>query len=241
MYIEPVTARFILNLLKGIKSEKDRGFEILHENYSKIIERRLIIFYGCSEELAKDIINETYIRIFKTELLPEPEALASWIMKIARNIHIDLLRKDSKDQDSIIIKLKNNLREKIKDYENLLNIQNNSISVQEKLSQLKEKLEIINYQTGTIQYEETIQSLEENTSEKINNEIEDCVQKAIIQLGRISPEREEVINLSLRDYSSVEIAKIIGRTEKATRQFLSESRKALRKFVEPCKEYLILQ
>jgi hypothetical protein len=49
MYIEPGTARFILNLLKGIKNEKDRGFEILHENYSKIIERRLIIFYGCSE------------------------------------------------------------------------------------------------------------------------------------------------------------------------------------------------
>jgi DNA-directed RNA polymerase specialized sigma24 family protein len=45
-----------------------------------------------------------------------------------------------------------------------------------------------------------------------------------------------VLEWSLEGLSSKDISELIRRTDDATRQLLSEARKALRKFAQPCYE-----
>ena len=62
---------------------------------------------------------------------------------------------------------------------------------------------------------------------------------ALKRLRKVSAERAEVLRLDFEEMSTLEISKIIDRTELATRKFLSESRKAFRKYAEPCRAYEI--
>ena len=58
---------------------------------------------------------------------------------------------------------------------------------------------------------------------------------ALKNLRKISADRAEVLSLDIEELSTFEISQIIGRSEMATRKFLSDSRKAFRIFAEPCR------
>jgi RNA polymerase sigma factor (sigma-70 family) len=66
----------------------------------------------------------------------------------------------------------------------------------------------------------------------------DCVDLGLDSFAKQDPERAYALQLWVADIDVKEIADRLGRTYGATRQYLTECRKKLKPFVEPCLEYL---
>lgn len=69
--------------------------------------------------------------------------------------------------------------------------------------------------------------------------IQICVDENIKLFAEKYPERSIAIMLQLDEKSIATIAKVLDRTEQATRKFLSESKKKLDSFLMPCKELIV--
>lgn len=68
---------------------------------------------------------------------------------------------------------------------------------------------------------------------------DDCVAEGLARFREAFPERGEVLaRLVLEEWSSEQIAKFLGRTPGATREYLSQCRKKLKPFIERCLELL---
>jgi RNA polymerase sigma-70 factor (ECF subfamily) len=77
--------------------------------------------------------------------------------------------------------------------------------------------------------------LDRNTSEGLEN----CVSVAFAEFAQAHPDRAEVLRLVAFDGWDVgEISVMLNRTLGATREYLSQCRKKLQVFLEPCKQYL---
>lgn len=244
MYLEQQRAKFILTLLRGTTEDKRSGVEILHQDVAKQLYRRLLAVTGLAHEQALDVIQDTFLRVYTTNSLPnEPKALATWLTTIAINITKDKWRDDFRKQDEITRAAIEDTKEKIKKIElkGGTEIQNQELII------LQKKLDTLTNHQGSFEYDEAIYSYKGNQGidhailqeeANVDEEIKDCIELALEKLKAISPERVVAIQLHLEGQSTTEISKILARTEKATRQFLTESRKALRRFAEPCKEWL---
>jgi len=85
----------LLKILKNPAS-KEKGFKLLVELYQERIYwmiRKMVL----SHESANDVLQETYIRIFKgIENFKEKSKLSTWIYRIAYNESIRFLQKESK-------------------------------------------------------------------------------------------------------------------------------------------------
>lgn len=69
--------------------------------------------------------------------------------------------------------------------------------------------------------------------------LQSCVGQALQRFGRVHPERADAIRLlHQEDWSIAQVAQYLGRTEGATRQFLSQCRKVFKTFVAPCLVWL---
>jgi RNA polymerase sigma-70 factor (ECF subfamily) len=69
--------------------------------------------------------------------------------------------------------------------------------------------------------------------------IDDCVQQAFAQFARAFPERAEAVRrVAMDGWTIADVAKFLSRTEGATREYLSQCRKKLRAFLDPCRELL---
>jgi RNA polymerase sigma factor (sigma-70 family) len=63
----------------------------------------------------------------------------------------------------------------------------------------------------------------------------DCVRKAIQRFNVDYPERAQCVSWMVSDHLSVsDLAGVLGRTPGATREFLSQCRKKLRAYLDPC-------
>jgi len=269
MKIELGTANFILNGLRGNEQEKRVAFKRLHDDLWKPLCRRLRSVERCNEEAAEDIIQETFIRIFKAAQdnnLPQPEALLSWILIISKRIYIDKWRTKATEQSSELRDAKNSINAELKKLEKAYTEATSSgnqeliNSTYEKLALIKQKSDAINGIYGTLEFDEAISEfsdqdmgsesfaipsyeevngvIDENFSRgSMREKLNDCIMGALQKLRKVSAERAEALSLDFDGMSSKEIAQIINRTEQATRQFLSESRKAFRKYSEPCRNY----
>lgn len=98
--------------------------------------------------------------------------------------------------------------------------------------------------SGETTYEEitTNGDLPEETlsEDEISNSvlIQDCVQEKIELFAKNFPDRAIAIQHQLDEKSIDYIAKLLERTEHATRQFIYESKKKLEVFLAPCKELI---
>ncbi len=265
MKIELGTANFILNGLRGNEQEKKVAFKRLHDDLWKPLCRRLRSVERCSEEAAEDIVQETFIRIYKAaqeDKLPQPEALLSWALIISKRIFIDKWRINATEQADELRDAKRNISEALKkaeiEYSNALTSGNQELigATFEELSVIKQKSDAINGDYGTFAFDEALSeyattdegvygpegnsfdAIDENSSRgSLREKLHDCIMMALQKLRKVSAERAEALSLDFDGMSSKEIAQIINRTEQATRQFLSESRKAFRKYSEPCRSY----
>jgi len=277
MKIELGTANFILNGLRGNEQEKKIAFKRLHDDLWKPLCRRLRSVERCSEEAAEDIVQETFIRIFRAaqeDKLPEPEALLSWVLIISKRIFIDKWRTNATEQADELRDAKANINQALKkteaEYSAAIKAGNQELAaaVFEELAIIKQRADAINGDYGTFAFDEALSeystsdgddsgftgkmnfgvgnevdgnqydAIDENSSRgTLREKLHDCIMMALQRLRKVSAERAEALSLDFDGMSSKEIAQIINRTEQATRQFLSESRKAFRKYSEPCRGY----
>lgn len=265
MKIELGTANFILNGLRGNEQEKKIAFKRLHDDLWKPLCRRLRSVERCNEEAAEDIVQETFIRIYKAaqeNKLPEPEALLSWVLIISKRIFIDKWRSHATEQADELRDAKKNISDALKkaeaEYSQALKSGNQELisATFEELTLIKKRSDAINGDYGTFAFDEALSEyatsddneheaggqsfdLEDENSLRgsLREKLHDCIMMALQKLRKVSAERAEALSLDFDGMSSKEIAQIINRTEQATRQFLSESRKAFRKYSEPCRSY----
>lgn len=80
-----------------------------------------------------------------------------------------------------------------------------------------------------------LEGLESQTAENL----QDCYDRGFSQFEHEFPDRAEVLRYVVSHHWSIrDVAKFLGRTEGATREFLSQCRKKFRAYVEPCQRYL---
>jgi len=69
--------------------------------------------------------------------------------------------------------------------------------------------------------------------------LEDCVRRAYAAFTEAHRDRAEVLQrVAFEDWSIADVAAMLKRTPGATREYLSQCRKKLRAFLEPCRDYL---
>jgi RNA polymerase sigma-70 factor (ECF subfamily) len=69
--------------------------------------------------------------------------------------------------------------------------------------------------------------------------LEDCVRVAFAEFAQAHPDRAEVLRLiAFEGWDIAEVAAMLNRTSGATREYLSQCRKRLQVFLEPCRQYL---
>ena len=66
----------------------------------------------------------------------------------------------------------------------------------------------------------------------------DCVSRMLLEFTRKEPERAYAINLQMDSMPILEIALMLDRTEQATREYLSQSKKKLKPYLEECREFV---
>lgn len=69
--------------------------------------------------------------------------------------------------------------------------------------------------------------------------LDDCVQKAYAAFAEAFGERAHWLSLTVfQNWSTEDVAAALNRTAGATREYLSQCRKKLKPFLEPCREYM---
>jgi len=67
----------------------------------------------------------------------------------------------------------------------------------------------------------------------------DCIERGFDAFGEQHPERAEVMRLVVfEEWSMHDIAAFLARTPAATREYISQCRKRLRQFLDPCRDLL---
>lgn len=72
-----------------------------------------------------------------------------------------------------------------------------------------------------------------------DGDLRDCVRQGFAAFAREHPERAQCLRwIVVDDLAIAEVARVLGRTLGATREYLSQCRKKLRAFLEPCMNLL---
>lgn len=70
-------------------------------------------------------------------------------------------------------------------------------------------------------------------------DIKNCIEKGFTEFSHQHPERASVMRLSVfEEWEIEEVADFLSRTPAATREYLSQCRKRLRQFLEPCRDLM---
>jgi len=71
-------------------------------------------------------------------------------------------------------------------------------------------------------------------------EIDDCVRKAFAAFSAANRDRAQVLSLvAFEGWTIDDVAAMLKRTPGATREYLSQCRKKLKDFLQPCREFLL--
>jgi RNA polymerase sigma-70 factor (ECF subfamily) len=98
----------LLNLVRKAQKGNDKAFLALFQEYEQDIYRMAFV-YVKNQSDALDVVQETAYRSFKTiKNLKEPKYFKTWLIRIAVNCSLDLLRKQKK-----VVQLKPELEENI--------------------------------------------------------------------------------------------------------------------------------
>ncbi|MRG85992.1 RNA polymerase sigma factor [Salinibacillus xinjiangensis] len=98
----------MLELVRKAQKGNDKAFLTLFQEYEQDIYRMALV-YVKNQNDALDVVQETAYRSFKTiKNLKEPKHLKTWLMRIAINCSLDLLRKQKK-----IVQLKPEIEENL--------------------------------------------------------------------------------------------------------------------------------
>jgi len=71
-----------------------------------------------------------------------------------------------------------------------------------------------------------------------NGTLEDCVERGFNEFAKVFGERAHVLSMVMEGFDTAHIAATIQRSPGATREYISQCRKRIESFLQPCKEYL---
>ena len=174
MKIELGTANFILNGLRGNERERMIAFRRLHDDLCIPLCRRLCSVERCSDEAAKDIVQETFIKIYKAAEdgdLPQPEALFSWILIISKRIFIDKWRTEDTKQSPELREAKKNIATEFKKieqaYSEAIKTKNQELisATLEEMVHVKRKLDAINGDRSSFAFDEALSEYSHSDNE----------------------------------------------------------------------------
>jgi len=73
-----------------------------------------------------------------------------------------------------------------------------------------------------------------------SKDLDDCVRKAYAEFAAAHPERAETLALvAFEGWSLLDLARVLGRTHGAAREYVSQCRQKLRPFLDRCREFLM--
>lgn len=172
----------------------ERGMEILfhaHGARLKAFFRR----HRMSEEETADLLQETFIKVYRAAGQFEGQAKAStWLWSIARNCLLDHVR----------------ARRPVESLDELM-------------------------ADGGFEPE----SAPERACAAERLGMRDCIERGFDAFGEQHPDRAEVMRLVVfEEWSMNDVAAFLARTPAATREYISQCRKRLRQFLDPCRDLL---
>lgn len=178
--------------LRGTQGE--RGMEILFRAYGgrlKAFFRR----HRMSEEETADLLQETFIKVFRSAGQFQGQAKAStWLWSIARNCLLDHVR-------------------------------------------ARRPVESLDEMMADGDFEPESATTPVCEAERLG--MRDCIERGFDAFGEQHPERAEVMRLVVfEEWSMNDIAAFLARTPAATREYISQCRKRLRLFLDPCRDLL---
>lgn len=97
-------------LVDLLKSKDKRGFDLLYDNYSKVLYG-IILKIVHSEELAEDVLQDSFVKIWRNAASYDSSkgTLFTWILNVARNTAIDRIRSQEYKHSSKIQPIDNNV------------------------------------------------------------------------------------------------------------------------------------
>ena len=175
---------------------RDEGVRNLFLKY----RRRLLAFLvrrGADSHSAEDMLQEVFVKVVHgAESFRNDAKVSTWIFQIARNLHIDSLRRT-------------NLEGTVGEDE-------------------WHRIEAEIAATEGFQADESWRVEQAWV----------CVERAFEEFAVVHPAAAEVLDKVVREgWSTRDAAQFLQRTEGATREFLSQCRKKLRRYLEPCLEH----
>jgi RNA polymerase sigma-70 factor (ECF subfamily) len=176
--------------------EAERALEALFRKYRRpligfLMQRRV------DQALAEDLVQEVFVRVVRSAAGFRQEAkVSSWLFQIARNLHLDHLRKanleDTVDEDDWM----------------------------------------------AIEHAVALPPACEAPA-FTREALHECFERGYGAFAQAYPEPAAVLQKVVQmDWSTREVSHFLQRTEGATREYLSQCRKKLKRFLEPCRELL---
>lgn len=198
-----------INLIKQGGSAREKGVNILYKKYARILGA-LFLRGTTIKADAEDLVQETFIKIVRgCETYKGDAKPSTWIKRIAENCLIDHLRSRQLPVEF--------------DEEGWDFLENNFSN--ENIVERDNRASWL------------LESQIHNPSDDIDS-IEECVQKAFARFAKEDQKRAEALSLVVEGYEIKKIAGFINRTEGATREYLSQCRKKIEKYMAPCKDLL---
>lgn len=89
-------------LMRLVQKGDRRGWRILHARYEGALKNHLRKTFGLSEQRAEDLVQETFLRVFRHAYRYDPDRqFSSWIYSIAANLGKNRLRDRSRMADDL--------------------------------------------------------------------------------------------------------------------------------------------
>lgn len=188
--------RLWLSLVAQGGRDGEKALEALFRKF----RRPLIAFLAqrrVEHEAAEDLVQETFVRVVRGAAGFRGEAkVSSWLFQIARNLHLDQLRREN----------------------------------------LEDTLDEDGW--ARVEGEVATPAVCESPA-AVQQALQDCFDQGWRLFGEAHPQPAQVLEKVVQHGWSIrDVAGFLARTEGATREYLSQCRKKLKRFVEPCRELL---
>lgn len=240
-----MTEEEIITLIRAGGKALDAGVKALYQTMAQPM-LRFFVHQGVSGEDAKDVLQETLVKIVRnSETFGGSGTAKAWMWQVARNCLIDHQRKGANLQPSA--------------YENEL-VESNASSVAE-IRMNGSTEERNGLQVTTFQYAgkpvtnerrrltTSVSDAEWQHIEKTEaspgfeafvdeRSAEQCVSEGLDAFSKQEPERSYVLMMQMDGSSIEEIGQLIGRTVAATKEYLSQCKKKIQPFIAHCNELL---
>jgi RNA polymerase sigma factor (sigma-70 family) len=241
----------IIKLICAGGKAMDVGIKALYQSTAQPM-LRFFVYKGVSGDDAKDVLQETFIKIVRNVGSCNGDGAAkAWIWQVARNCLIDHQRKQlaggnlesAKAAKAAITEAANAAA--LHDAETSLEhgVKITRLPYVGDISKSIEKIPISDGVASTVsdkQWEHLENTVHDHKDILCSTaSIDECVAVGLGEFCKLEPERTLVLMLQMDGISIDEIGVRIGRTMAATKEYLSQCKKKIQPFIAHCTELLV--